>query len=250
MDNLETEEWRDIPGHEGYQASNLGRIRSVRVLAARPSPITGYRRIAAGRKNQQYVHVLVAAAFLGPKPLGFEVNHIDGMGQNCRPDNLEYMTREGNIKHSFRIGNRLRLFTDEDIEKIEDMYVERGMNPTDIARKLTLEPYSEDAMKAIRGRIYSVLRTWKADIYTARKKPKGSHLDAEAISTMRKLYRNGEMTQRQLAKAYSCSTGSVSRIINNLVWKHGESMRGKKSRGNPNFGTMINQMKADRLASG
>jgi hypothetical protein len=50
------------------------------------------------------VHVLVAQAFLGPCPLGMEVNHKDANGLNPAADNLEYTTRSGNAVHAFTKG--------------------------------------------------------------------------------------------------------------------------------------------------
>jgi lambda repressor-like predicted transcriptional regulator len=52
------------------------------------------------------VHVLVAEAFLGPKPTPtYEVNHVvDGDKQNNRSWNLEWATHGGNIRHAFRKG--------------------------------------------------------------------------------------------------------------------------------------------------
>jgi hypothetical protein len=70
---LMTEEWKDIPSLAGkYQASNLGRIRYVRVLKALPTANTDYLAVTLthGERKQERiaVHVLVGYAFLGPRP--------------------------------------------------------------------------------------------------------------------------------------------------------------------------------------
>lgn len=56
------------------------------------------------------LHQAVALAFLGATPTGHEVNHINSDRHDCRPGNLEYVTRAGNIKHAFKKG-RLKLPT-------------------------------------------------------------------------------------------------------------------------------------------
>lgn len=53
------------------------------------------------------VHALVAAAFIGERPEGLDVNHKDGDKTNNRACNLEYVTRSENVLHSFDVlGNR------------------------------------------------------------------------------------------------------------------------------------------------
>lgn len=47
------------------------------------------------------IHGAVAKSFLGDQTIyGLEVNHIDGNKENNRLDNLEWVTRSENIKHS------------------------------------------------------------------------------------------------------------------------------------------------------
>ena len=93
------EEWRPVLGHDGYEASNLGRVRSVdrwierktsrswfkrgRILRA---PLDhGYPRTRIG-----YVHDFVMRAFHGLPPDGMWVAHNDGNPSNNRLDNLRY----------------------------------------------------------------------------------------------------------------------------------------------------------------
>jgi hypothetical protein len=113
------EVWRDIPGYEcRYQASNLGRVRSVdRQVANRwgttnrikgrviPPHLSnwGYLRVtlcAAGKCVKHSVHRLVASTFL-ENPAGLpEVNHRNGDKTDNRPENLEWTTPSANQLHS------------------------------------------------------------------------------------------------------------------------------------------------------
>lgn len=57
---------------------------------------------------------LVAEAFIGPRPSGKEINHIDGDHRNNAAGNLEYVTRRENMQHAYRLGLSARLGIGED----------------------------------------------------------------------------------------------------------------------------------------
>jgi len=109
------EDWRPVVGHEArYSVSNLGRVRGPRghILKARYNPKRRYCAIhldqGGGKYVDRYLHVLVAEAFLGPKPTGLDVNHKDGNRQNNAASNLEYITRSENHRHAAALGLRGR----------------------------------------------------------------------------------------------------------------------------------------------
>lgn len=118
------EEWRPVVGYEGlYEVSNFGRVQTLRrnrPLKATPSH--GYPTVGlwSNRKRQtRRVHVLVAAAFIGPCPPGKEVNHIDSNPANSRADNLEYLTHAENMVHCVRAGRHHNVkLTDDDVRVI------------------------------------------------------------------------------------------------------------------------------------
>lgn len=95
---MNTEEWRDIPGFPGYQASSLGRVRSPRKVLSQYLSNRGYFLVTIdgeGNHNRT-VHGLVARAFHGEPPEGFEVAHDDGDKANNREGNVLYKTRSLN----------------------------------------------------------------------------------------------------------------------------------------------------------
>ena len=56
----------------------------------------GYWRVNLYKKGKPhrtpFVHVLVAEAFIGPKPEGMEVSHLDENRSNCMLENLAYVS--------------------------------------------------------------------------------------------------------------------------------------------------------------
>ena len=95
------EEYRVIPGFPDYQVSNLGNVKSLRrktPRVMRPQKwTTGYRLVSLrldGDNNYHYrlVHVLVMLAFVGPKPDGLCIRHLDGNPSNNQLTNLTYGT--------------------------------------------------------------------------------------------------------------------------------------------------------------
>lgn len=52
-----------------------------------------YLHDGSGGRSRFFVHVLTTIAFLGPKPKGQVIVHLDGDHRNVALDNLAYMTR-------------------------------------------------------------------------------------------------------------------------------------------------------------
>jgi hypothetical protein len=109
------EQWRDIPGFEGYyQASDLGQIRSVdrvvpdrdaprklkgRILATQVVGCCGHLRVTLSKHGTHYdrlVHRLVALVWIGPCPAGQECRHGPNGGSDNSVANLCYGTHSEN----------------------------------------------------------------------------------------------------------------------------------------------------------
>ena len=59
------------------------------------------KSITEGKKFKNIsVHQMVAECYLGPCPNGYEVDHIDANKQNNNIRNLQYLTKEDNIRKS------------------------------------------------------------------------------------------------------------------------------------------------------
>jgi len=102
----EIEVWKNC-GESGrcfYEVSNLGRIKSItkvnkkeRILKQTPKS-NGYLRVMINDKTTN-IHNLIALVFIGQKPEGYEIDHIDRNKINNRADNLRYVIRSQNIRN-------------------------------------------------------------------------------------------------------------------------------------------------------
>ena len=118
--------WKDVVGYEGiYMVSSLGRMLSKERTVKRKngadylqkesiiegSDYHGYKvtTIAKNKiKKHKFIHVLIAEAFLGPKPEKMEVCHGDGNRKNNCIENLRYGTRSDNVRDAIKHGTYKR----------------------------------------------------------------------------------------------------------------------------------------------
>ena len=114
------EQWKPVPGYEGiYEVSSEGRVRSLPrrgvrggLMTTRPGKRGGYLVVALtrdGRTSTKAVHVLVAAAFLGPRPPGMQVRHREGNPLDARLVNLAYGTPAENAADKVAHGTNHQL---------------------------------------------------------------------------------------------------------------------------------------------
>ena len=103
-----TEIWKDIKGFPGYQISCFGRCKSPNKILKTIITEKGYHRIDLRNNNKRKskkIHILVITHFGEPKPSPeYECNHKDGDKRNNWNTNLEWMTHQENVQHSYDIG--------------------------------------------------------------------------------------------------------------------------------------------------
>ena len=91
-------EWMQIHNDESYQISANGHVRSSNGHELKP-----FRRGRSGHlavdlpSGRRYVHQLVAEAFLGKRPNGCEVRHLNNDPADNRVENLDWGTRSENV---------------------------------------------------------------------------------------------------------------------------------------------------------
>lgn len=143
-----TEIWKPIPNYEGhYEASNWGRVSSLKYGDRRlmsPHKRSDGRLSIQLHLNNKYkgfrVHQLIASAFLtGYIPL-YEINHKDGNPLNNAPDNLEWVTHQENMKHSYdnklhprKETHGIAKVTSYQVDKIRRFYAEKRFTQYELA---------------------------------------------------------------------------------------------------------------------
>jgi hypothetical protein len=181
---IEEEIWKDIPGYERlYQASNLGRIKSLAKMSKNRGGVylrkenflkptinnKGYCIVKLYKnegkiKNTIFVHKLISITFISNPKNYLEINHIDGVKTNNCVQNLEWCSRSHNVKETYRLN----------LKKAET-YKGEG-NPT-------------------------------------------SKLKERDVLLIRTLHKEG-ISNKNLATKFNVVVGTIGFIINNQTWKH------------------------------
>jgi hypothetical protein len=118
--------WISVPGYEYIEVTRDGRARSVSQQVTRTSrwgtqatynfrprelrtwlSTNGYFRVVVqrnGKRGPLYLHRLIAMAFVPGYQRDYHVNHINGVKTDNRPENLEWVPNERNVRHAWEAG--------------------------------------------------------------------------------------------------------------------------------------------------
>lgn len=113
MLDYENEQWRDVGIAPGYQVSDHGRVRRLKVLRPMGGELRGVKRrplyvrlfVEKGPAINVRIVDLVAAAFIGKPPVGHLADHKDGDRLNVQASNVHYVSAEDyRLAHKRRSG--------------------------------------------------------------------------------------------------------------------------------------------------
>lgn len=235
MTIIDDRNWKPIPGFEGlYSVSSDGLIRAEEKHVFRstggydmpqkimktPGDGKGYARFNArkdGRAFHLFVHQCVALAFLGPRPKGHEVRHLDGNSQNNRLENLAYGTRSDNIRDAKRHGT-FPIGKDRPGAKLTAEQAQDIANSSDLAEDIA----ARFGIKV--GTVYQIRMglTWAHSVKRAadyRQRGERHPLAKFTVADVLAI-RASSASSRTLAAMYGADKASIRNILLRRSWKH------------------------------
>lgn len=173
------ERWLPVPGWDGYEVSDIGRVRSWWVRWGRsgrranrptllsPSMRGGYPRVplcgkegGRSRHREAFVHHLVLEAFIGPRPEGMICRHLDDDRGNARLDNLCWGTHAENVADMQRLGTKATRKAPPPIWFFDDFIPLEALIPWEVWKSIPgFAGY--DASNLGRIRTYRHRRRWR-----------------------------------------------------------------------------------------
>ena len=207
------ENWKRIPGYDKYEASDLGRVRRIntgKVLS--PSKLND-DRVAYwgvclwenGKQKRVPVHQLVAFAFIGERPEGYVIDHVDANKLNNLPENLEYVTQQENIRRALIKGlnPKISLISSETIERIKILLVQTSPYLT-FAEIAQLTEVSA-------GSVYRVHQTLKPESKDSIKERR-TRITDDDVQAILDLLDENVLQQQEIAVIFSVDNSTITRI--------------------------------------
>lgn len=217
--DLDGEIWTTISELEEYQVSTFGRVKSLKwgkqkILRPRLDR-NGYLAVRFCQGKKQYirsVHRLVAENFIPNPDNKPEVNHLHGQFNNyvgC----LEWTTHSENMQYSYDAGGRTGPCGEHN-----------GQAKLTSEQVLYIRENTENLTQKQLGKLFGVTktaigsiqrgRTWKSVGGKILKENGNRKIHSKTRRQIRKIYKTGRYSQRELGKMFGVHQMTISRIIN------------------------------------
>ena len=235
--NGNTEEWKRIAVYSDYEISTHGRVRSFQRnwngrMMKQVTNHRGYRMIglrsALHKQRHISIHLLVLAAFVGPRPSReMEGAHLDGDKDNNHIANLKWVTRKENQSHRKLHGTQIE-GSDCHLSVINEDMVKTLIETAQRGKELTFKHLgkqfglSQDIVRDIFQKVTWKHVTCNYDIDAIREKHfklTRRVLTMEEAREIRMLYVPYKMSTPKLAKMYNTHQSVIHNIITHKLYR-------------------------------
>lgn len=233
---FDEEQWKDIPGYEGYyQASNHGRVRSVdRVTRAklngtrvtrgrmsnykmRPSGHHAVSLSVEGKASWVFVHRLIYMAFMGPIPDGHDVHHINEIKTDNHVGNLVAMSHSDHMTYHSTSEkcpvrgerNSHNVLSREQVLEVVGLLDNSTLSQQEIAERYGVNARTVNCINT--GTSWNWL-TSRRSMPTISRRSRNLKLTDEDVASIKARVESG-IHKRTVAQEYSVSEGHINRIV-------------------------------------
>ena len=191
----------------------------------------GYRVVTLthNKVRKQYrVHRFIMEAFLNREiKQEYVINHIDGDKSNNKLSNLEEITYSDNTKHAVRLGlmkpqlgeNNGMSFLTEDCVRNIIRNIQQGYDNSVIAEEFKIEDKHVSLIRN-KKRWEHIFLEDEFKNYKVKHSRKETNIPDECKREIKSLLLNTNMKLVDIANKYNIHPSIISRVQNNLVWKH------------------------------
>lgn len=234
----EQEIWKPIPGFPGYEASNLGMVRSWRntprgrrtdpyIISQFKTNDAGYISVTLqqnGKAKRKYIHSLILLSFVGEKPHNMVCCHLDDNPKNNRLDNIKWDTQKNNIKQAVDNGNIAHgerhpctFITEEEVVSIREL-ISSGEKSSVVAKKFNISRLLVNRIASGSSWKYAAGPVFKRDSTKGANNGLAKLNDAQ-VKEIKIRFNKGESSYK-LSLEFGISSSVILRICRGETWKH------------------------------
>jgi transposase-like protein len=185
-----------------------------------------------GRNITKAVHALVAEAFLGPRPVGGSVNHIDGDHHNNVVANLEWASSREQEAHALRTGLKARgnristaKLTGDDVQTIRSRYAAGGVSQAALAREYGVSAavlskiVLDQSWRHVDGDPRIAAMRAHGPLVPRGEAARTAKLTETSVREARSRRAAGE-TVTSIARSLGVDVSTMSALLNGHTWRH------------------------------